>query len=354
MKITITDDRVDSIKIVLESPHELRGLYILLQLISRPEFKPIRNAVGKFEEIPGLGVLSKYDIYQNPLKRIYNLMMGIGSNKPTPTKLKAIVRACKEAIRSYNTKLEALFDSDIMNYESEYKLPFTLLAKAANSSDVITRAAFIRDRALPDALKADPDKKNRLYDLYHQHQEVLSGFRAIDSTRSANVTELKMLFNRLSHRIKNDPYMHSDEARIDGIATRWNDVYVSPAKFASYCGIGMAAVLLTLKSVYDEELKGDLEADSAMLHAMISNTWTTVDSVIVLLGAAACGKFKSSSDARSMSSAVETFASEFPEFRELLLQKGFPYSASDEITYTRSEQAVESDPDLERRPLLDV
>lgn len=340
MKIAITDRRVESVEISIETPHELRALYILLQLIARPEFKYLRYTMSSFDDIPGLGVLCKFDILQNPVRRIYEMMDGTSGSRPTRTQLNSIVLACKNAIRVYNDRLLAFYASDIMRKRAESKLPFNFLENVASLGETIDRDDFMENRYIKHYLRK-VEVKEAAYEEYVKHASLIAGFRSIDTNRDVVLDKMFSEFKELSEKIRDSKYINSDAARVEGITTSWNGHRMKPSVFASLCGIGVGALLLTLKSVYDEELKPEIENGStSYFEHFVNNTWTTFDNIVVLGCGLYAGYRRNKQDGALMKGAVEELADAIPEYKKLLASKGFPYDDNDEITHISTPAPV--------------
>lgn len=331
MVIIISNKKIESIRITIETPFELNALYILLQLISKEELKKVRNATNSFDDMPGLGQYCKQDLRENPVKRIYELMIGKGKIKPTATQLRAVVMECKRAICEFNDRLTQLFDSNLMLSESEVKLPHAMLLKAAGMRRPLTEDEFKHDSYFKwrDLVT---NKKNDLYEEYRKYQDIIASFAPIDTSHAPNITGLIEAFKLIANMIDHDEYMKNDEVHVEGISLNWNEKKIKPQTAGTLSGIGVAVSITMLKSLYDSLWRSAVEGGSPVLKYIVDNGVNIFSIVAVLYTNRWVTSSKEAKDNALMEDAVKTLAENIPLYRQLLIEKGFAYKGN-EISY---------------------
>lgn len=348
MVIVISNKKIESIRITIETPFELNALYILLQLISREELKRVRNGTSSFDDMPGLGLYCRQDLRENPIKRLYELMIGKGKVKPTATQLRAIVMECKRAICEFNDKLIHLFNSDLMLSESDVKLPHAMLLKAAGmrrplSEDEFKHDSFFKWRDLV------LNKKNDLYEEYRKYQDLIASFAPIDTSHAPNIAGLIEAFKMIAEMIDHDAYMKNDDVHVDGITLNWNEKKIKPQTAGTLSGIGVAVSITMMKSLYDALWRSAVEGGSPVLKYIVDNGVNIFSIVAVLYTNRWVTSSKEAKDNALMEDAVKTLAENVPLYRQLLIEKGFAYKGN-EITYADTNDQ-QNDLVLEMEPM---
>lgn len=343
MKITIYQRKISSIEVEVETPYELRALYILLQLIAQEEFKIVKFGMGSFDGLPGLGKYCLEDVSQNPIRRLYELLQGNGNIPTDKNDAAIIILACKKAIHRYNQKLLELFTSELMNVSSDYRLPTSLLIKATSKNKPLTQNEFMNDNQIKWGHFLQQAWKQKIYDSYTQHQDLIASFAPIDASKAANITGLIDAFKDLSQTILDDEYVHNDEVHLEGMQLKWNDTHIQPSMFGSLTSIGVGLSAATAKSVYDAILKPVTMSNNLVLGIAIDNGINLLSMLSTLLSNRRATQFKESRDNALMLAAVESLADKFPEYKKLLIEKGFSYTTI-EITYVDGPPPNEAAP----------
>tara|TARA_R110000868_G_scaffold3523_13_gene22380 strand:+ start:181 stop:1266 length:1086 start_codon:yes stop_codon:yes gene_type:complete len=332
MKIIIRDNNVEGIQIAIDTPFEMRALYVLLKMVSYEEFKCVRNGSNSFNRLPGIGRYCKENVEQNPIKRLFDLMMGKEGKKPTASQLSAIILTCKEAIKVYNQKLVNLFESTLMMVSSDSKLPYVLLMKASSLPRPLSEEEFMSDRQIKWHSVLQPTKKKELYAEYKKHQDMIRGFSSIDVTHAPNIMGLIESFKRLSLMVSDDVYINNNEVWVDGITTKWHQHHAKPQTIGTLAGIGTGVSFTLVKSYYDLVWRPTVEHNSIILRYLIDNTINVASIVAVLFVNRYTTRAKESRDAKLMAKAVKSLADKIPEYKQLLVEKGFLYT-DNEITH---------------------
>lgn len=345
MKIYIYNRKLTSINIEIETPYEMRALYILLQLISREEFKIVKNGLKSFEELPGLGKYCQDDISQNPIRRIYQLLRGKEGQQPTAEEAHAIVMACKTAIKAYNKRMFEFFTSDLMNLKSDLHLPTSLLIKATGKHEPLSETEFMSDRHLKWSKYLNREKVTRLFELYQQHANLLAGFAPIDATRAVNITGLIEAFDSLTRNIAADQYIHNDDVLVNGLNYKWNERHIKPTTFGWIMSTTTAVSITAAKSVYDVIWKPLVESNSVPLRIAIDNGINLLSLLTTMLANKKGSQFKEDRDTVLKNLAVKKLADDFPEYKKMLVEKGFLFTTN-EITYIDDVDVVAEQPEL--------
>lgn len=334
MKIIITNRDVKTIHITIESPYELRALYLLVKFAAEPLFRRFISTVDEFEDIPGLAHYCRAHIKQNPVKKIFNMLTGKQS-EPTPThgEKKAIITACLKAIREYNQQLNAFLNSEFFQRKSMNHFILRLLFDAGSRRKTLTRDEFYRSQFIQEFAENDEHRAS-LFDLYERYKDFIVGFPNIDPHYASNIIAIKETFQRLSNTINADGYIQSQQADISGISPSWRDTRISPSLLGAIGGAFCATLFTLGYSYYELKRQHDPnEDDQAKLIRLLLASSINISIVFtVMFISKQIEKRKQRFDRMVKNEIIEEIASRIGEFHQLLEEKGFEYQ-KDDITH---------------------
>lgn len=340
MRITVKDKKIETIEVGIDTPYELRALYILLKLFSQPTFKVIIATVNSFSDIPGLGRYCNDHIHQTPIHLIYNMLASRDGNRYTNSQKIKIYLACLKAINLYNNRLHAFVESSFFSDRTQTRNALTLFSDTANLRRDLTRAEF-EDSQLVKNSRLNQDDIQTLYLSFVSFKDIINASEPVNPHTQPNLMGSHELFKDLSNKIQHDTNVAIPPTHLElpaSLNSTILDKVMPPAVFASIIAAFIGVMLTVLKTYYDSTYRDRFEGDSKLLHNIVDNCFAGFTALMLLAINNRTNRYKRRQNDARMDAAVIQLADAIPAYKDLLVQTGARYQQS-QITHLSTNEA---------------